>query len=115
MLHVSEPAALCDGLVQLSVSTFPFSSEDSINKKFRLTFPSVTEVGPCVQKLPSIVCLCLSTQLYEAVLLYNYCMDKVFTEAVFMQLCFTSVCFLQSDEVRKKSFHFHAVLDRADV
>lgn len=54
---------------------------------------SVTEDGPCVQKLPSIACLCLSTQLYEAVLLYNYCMDKVFTEAVFMQLCFTSVRF----------------------
>lgn len=33
-----------------------------------------------------IVCLCLSAQLYEAVLLYDYCMDNVFTELFFIQL-----------------------------
>ena len=41
---------------------------------------------PCLENLPIIVYLCLSTQLYEAVLLYDYCMDSVFTDVVFVQL-----------------------------
>lgn len=35
-----------------------------------------------------------SPQLYEAVLLYDYCMDNVFTELVFIQLAFLLLSFI---------------------
>lgn len=35
------------------------------------------------------LCICVSSpQLYEAVLLYDYCMDNVFTGFIFIQLAF---------------------------
>lgn len=54
--------------------------------------------NPCLENPPILVYLCLSTQLYEAVLLYDYCMDSVFTDVVFVQLVllWCSTLFLSS-------------------
>ncbi len=48
-----------------------FNNNNNNNNNKKL----VTEENPCLENLLSIVYLCLSTQLYEAVLLYDYCME----------------------------------------
>lgn len=40
--------------------------------------------------------VCLFPQLYEAVLLYDYCMDNVFTELVLIH-CLIALFFLKSE------------------
>lgn len=62
---------------------------------------------------PSIVYLCPFPQLYEALLLYNYCMDNVFTELVIIQHALHFNCSIYFFAVRwttNESFFFFFLL-----
>lgn len=74
------------GLCRFSNSMWQCNVKKVTDGGFSIEVVLWTEDSPCLEKLPSVVRLRVSTQLYKAVLLYDYCIDSVFTELLFIQL-----------------------------
>lgn len=73
--------------IQLENKVFPVKEKKKNQTQYHTEqIQPETDDNPCLENLSITVFVCLSSQLYEAVLLCDYCMDIKFTEIIFFKI-----------------------------